>query len=482
MPDLTVWKTLLAAALKHLVTSVGSLDLTDPELKTGENIRSWQAAQNLSRLPVKEKTKWKHKAARAEHAKSSPRYRRFTSLPDTRMTGIRVEWPHRCGRPLPCISNVALSLLAKEKPPCFVPTRGPYNLIDHEILLKKSQSAEDLVSVIVKDILKESFTERARPRGRTFIEMYQRNLSSKRWRYLLTVLLYSQVEICCSLYLIITIEPPKPAVGQSVLFLVPYTGELYNVNWYRGKGTGDKISILTHGPGSPYPPTRGPLYTGRETVMDNGTLQISDLMTNYSGFYTVEITTPAGLQYQSIELTVYADPNGDNNPTKAFPKSYLTTTTQNPKSYHTRYPQDRPGSQPFKGSYIVIPVGISVGIVIVIGLVISGVIIWKKKCSKKSQEPFYEEADKTTLATQEHITSKYNLQVISRRLPSVPPFTNSAIYQDSNRNVEGNYVNGIKSQADSDTTSNTNEDEHPYTDLNYLYTSSAYQVLQRASQ
>ncbi|CAH2300739.1 carcinoembryonic antigen-related cell adhesion molecule 4-like isoform X1 [Pelobates cultripes] len=258
--------------------------------------------------------------------------------------------------------------------------------------------------------------------------MYQRNLSSKRWRYLLTVLLYSQVEICCSLYLSITIEPPKPAVGQSVLFLVSYTGELYNVNWYRGKGTGEKINILTHGPGSPYPPTQGPLYTGRETVMENGTLQISHLMTNYSGFYTVEITTPAGLQYQSIELTVYADPNGDNNPTNAFPKSYPATTTQNPKSYNARDPQDRPGSQPPKGSNIVIPVGISVGIVIVVGLVISGVIIWKKKCCKKSQEPFYEQADKTTLATQESIISNVYIQSPMCELSTVLLFSSLLTY------------------------------------------------------
>ncbi|KAG8454049.1 hypothetical protein GDO86_000618 [Hymenochirus boettgeri] len=122
-------------------------------------------------------------------------------------------------------------------------------------------------------------------------------------RPIVQCLIFAQVNLrFCQIS--ITSVPLKPTTGQTVLLQVGYRGKILNINWYRGRGTANVINILTYSPGSEYNSTPGPQYSGREIVLDDGSLQISNILTNYSGFYTLQLTIPEDYLLEVVELTV----------------------------------------------------------------------------------------------------------------------------------------------------------------------------------
>ncbi|MEE6461767.1 hypothetical protein FKM82_001397 [Ascaphus truei] len=230
-------------------------------------------------------------------------------------------------------------------------------------------------------------------------------------------LVYSQVERCWG-QLSITPQPESPTVGGSVLLSVDYRGKILIINWYRGSAIEDNRNILTHSPGSSYPVTHGLMYTGRETVLDNGSLQISNLLTNYSGAYTLQLSTTGYPLMKTTEITVY------------------------PASETTVPSAAQPGFRNSVGAVA----GIAVGAIVGISLIVAVVIILFKKCHKTSRKPTYEPEKP---ATAEHSSPGDYIQPDVRRLPSIPPLKFPADYENDNHNTE----------------------EQPYTELAYDYLS-----------
>ncbi|MEE6461770.1 hypothetical protein FKM82_001397 [Ascaphus truei] len=200
------------------------------------------------------------------------------------------------------------------------------------------------------------------------------SLIRQRWGFLLAALVYSQVERCWG-QLSITPQPESPTVGGSVLLSVDYRGKILIINWYRGSAIEDNRNILTHSPGSSYPVTHGLMYTGRETVLDNGSLQISNLLTNYSGAYTLQLSTTGYPLMKTTEITVY-------------PASETTVpSAAQPAASETTVPS---AAQPGFRNSVGAVAGIAVGAIVGISLIVAVVIILFKKCHKTSRKPTYE--------------------------------------------------------------------------------------------
>ncbi|OCT97135.1 carcinoembryonic antigen-related cell adhesion molecule 5 [Xenopus laevis] len=290
----------------------------------------------------------------------------------------------------------------------------------------------------------------------------------KPWEYLLSALICIQIEFALSQISITTI-PLRPAVGETVLLVVDYKKEILNINWYRGRGTADNINILTHSPGSDFNPTPGPQYTGREKVMDNGTLQISNVMTNYSGAYTLQLTIQEDHLVETQELTVESGSgNEDNMPQETtmsirntFP-SLLTTTKM---------------IQHIGRTYYILPVLITTGVVIVSGILLIGVIICQKKKKKRSLKGTVYETEPGTERAME--TSKSSRET---RQPAVR-WTPYPILQD---HYPSEYQNSNVAVYEEVTYTNDslvpNNAESAYTDLTYIHLSSDYQDFQRLNQ
>ncbi|XP_053317403.1 carcinoembryonic antigen-related cell adhesion molecule 3 [Spea bombifrons] len=214
----------------------------------------------------------------------------------------------------------------------------------------------------------------------------------QKWRYIFAGLILLHVEVCWSQYSVITLQPSVPTVGGTVSLLVNYNDIIYNVNWYRGDGTNPRINIASYSPNSSYPAVYGPMYTGREKLLESGTLQISNLMANYSGIYTLELTDARGVRTWNIELNVQP-PSGNGNISSTSP------------------PEMNKG----------VVAGIAVGVIAASGLVITGVVIWMKRCCGSSTEPIYEkENPKTAKPTMNNDTAWKHDQP-AQRLPSLPP-------------------------------------------------------------
>lgn len=93
-------------------------------------------------------------------------------------------------------------------------------------------------------------------------------------------------------------------MGQNVLLNVTSTDKILMINWFRGEGTDTSISILTLNPISNFKPTPGKMFTGREEVMTDGSLKISNLSTSDTGIYTLELSIPDSFRTETFQLTV----------------------------------------------------------------------------------------------------------------------------------------------------------------------------------
>ncbi|XP_040184884.1 carcinoembryonic antigen-related cell adhesion molecule 16-like isoform X3 [Rana temporaria] len=153
------------------------------------------------------------------------------------------------------------------------------------------------------------------------------------WGYLAAAIICAQIENGS----LITIQPPNPTVGQNVLLNVEYEGKIIMMNWYKGSGTSDSMLIVTINPETSAL-TTGKMFTGREKVMNNGSLLISNLRTSDAGDFTVQLSIPGSFTSETAQLTVnvgYGRPPPpiiavSGGPTQALPVSsypYLNPTT-----------------------------------------------------------------------------------------------------------------------------------------------------------
>ncbi|XP_040184876.1 uncharacterized protein LOC120917552 isoform X2 [Rana temporaria] len=252
------------------------------------------------------------------------------------------------------------------------------------------------------------------------------------WGYLAAAIICAQIENGS----LITIQPPNPTVGQNVLLNVEYEGKIIMMNWYKGSGTSDSMLIVTINPETSAL-TTGKMFTGREKVMNNGSLLISNLRTSDAGDFTVQLSIPGSFTSETAQLTVngYGRPPPpiiavSGGPTQALPVSsypYLNPTTSE--------------SQP-KANVNQVLIGAVVGSLTAVFLAVTAVIVYCKKYRKPSQAPVEKPSvDKVS-------KPQYNEE---RRLPSIPPRP----YQNEGRSNE----------------------EHPYEDLSYIYLSSSYHDL-----
>ncbi|XP_012824545.2 carcinoembryonic antigen-related cell adhesion molecule 3 isoform X1 [Xenopus tropicalis] len=254
--------------------------------------------------------------------------------------------------------------------------------------------------------------------------------------------------------LTITINPPKPISGQTVFLQFYYPGEIFIINWYRGSGTAVKRNILTYSPG--FDPTPGDQYTWREKIVDNGTLEISNIITNYSGSYTLQISTPNGLQSGTTELTVVSGIGNKDN----VPEDTSISTSIAFLSLTTTAKSIQDIGQTYSTLYVLIITTVTV-IVIVIGILVFGIIIWKKRKQRSLNEPVYEDEPRTEREMETRRSMGETIQ------PSEYLDNNMVVYEEvtfTNNSVVPNNA------------------ENPYTDLTYIQLSSDYQDLRRLNQ
>ncbi|XP_078507133.1 cell adhesion molecule CEACAM6-like [Lissotriton helveticus] len=110
---------------------------------------------------------------------------------------------------------------------------------------------------------------------------------------------------CTAAQLSITPDVVTAAVGDTVTLSVRREGRFRYCNWFRGAGTDAKDQIL--GLFGSDPPSYGPKYTGRESVLPDGSLRITDVLTDHSGIYTVEMAVNSGwIQVATSQLRVHA--------------------------------------------------------------------------------------------------------------------------------------------------------------------------------
>ncbi|XP_053559539.1 uncharacterized protein LOC128649975 [Bombina bombina] len=267
------------------------------------------------------------------------------------------------------------------------------------------------------------------------------DLSQSKWWFLLAVLMY-QVEMNWSQLTVIS-QPLYPTEGQNVLLRVSFSSEIYNINWYRGSNTFYSMNILTYSPGSDV--THGPNYTGRETVLDDGSLHIRDLLTNYSGVYTLELTTPDYILKRNVDLTVSpASGNRNNMLSTAVPTTQLINSkTLTPRSivlFRTK------SFNEFTTTYITaseknnIVVGITVGSVVAISLFITGLVIYLKKYKRKGcVEQVYQDVYLADTVNEITPYSEYK-PTDQRSLPSIPLPNTYPTYQNTNSEEENHYM------------------------------------------
>lgn len=242
------------------------------------------------------------------------------------------------------------------------------------------------------------------------------------WGYLVAAIICAQIENCS----LIKIEPPNPTVGQNALLNVEYEGKILMINWYKGSSIIDSKLIVTLNPET-NDPTTGKMFTGREKVMKNGSLLISNLRTSDAGDFTVQLTIPGSFTSETAQLTVNAVSGGPTQalPVSSYPPLNPTTSESKPKANVNQ-----------------VLIGAVVGSITAAFLVVTAVIVYCKKYRKPSQAPVEKPSvDKVS-------KPQYNE---NRRLPSTP----ARPYQNEGGSNE----------------------EHPYEDLSYVYLSSSYHDL-----
>ncbi|XP_078507410.1 uncharacterized protein LOC144767941 [Lissotriton helveticus] len=117
---------------------------------------------------------------------------------------------------------------------------------------------------------------------------------------------------CTAAQLSITPDVVTVAVGDNVTLSVRHKGRLEGVIWFRGGRTRrDDVILSLFGSD---PPFYGFESTGREALLLDGSLRITDVQTNYTGNYTVQMyMNPGRGQEATAQLRVHAPEAGGNN-------------------------------------------------------------------------------------------------------------------------------------------------------------------------
>ncbi|XP_078536582.1 uncharacterized protein LOC144822682 [Lissotriton helveticus] len=127
-----------------------------------------------------------------------------------------------------------------------------------------------------------------------------------RWGWIHTVWVTSLLQ-CTAAQLSITPDVVTAAVGDNVTLSVRHEGRFRYCNWFRGGGIRRDGLILSLS-GS-RPPSYGSQSTGRESALPGGSLRITDVQTDHTGNYTVEMRTdPGGLQEATAQLREHEVP------------------------------------------------------------------------------------------------------------------------------------------------------------------------------
>ncbi|XP_078509035.1 uncharacterized protein LOC144768895 [Lissotriton helveticus] len=112
---------------------------------------------------------------------------------------------------------------------------------------------------------------------------------------------------CTAAQLSITPDVVTAVVGDTVTLSVRYKGRLEYVVWFRG-GRPSRDDVIIALVDSPHP-FYGHQSTGRETLLPDGSLQITDVQTYHSGNYTVTMNVGhGGRQKVTAQLRVQGAP------------------------------------------------------------------------------------------------------------------------------------------------------------------------------
>ncbi|XP_078509027.1 uncharacterized protein LOC144768888 [Lissotriton helveticus] len=129
------------------------------------------------------------------------------------------------------------------------------------------------------------------------------------WGWIHTVWVTSLFQ-CTAAQLSITPDVVTAAVGDTVTLSLRYKGRVVYCNWFRGGGGGrDDFILYLDGSRPPPPPVYGLQSTGRESLLPDGSLRITDVQTNYTGNYTVLMyMDPGGAHQATGQLRVHGAP------------------------------------------------------------------------------------------------------------------------------------------------------------------------------
>ncbi|XP_068097532.1 pregnancy-specific glycoprotein 22-like [Hyperolius riggenbachi] len=117
----------------------------------------------------------------------------------------------------------------------------------------------------------------------------------------LAVTLYACINMASGID--IEVVPPNPNKRSTVVLNVTGItgGKIRFATWYRGQSTNASDQILNFFP--PATPIKGSKYFSDAQGQANGSLVITNVQKDYSGYYTVQVQTDV-LQQKSVELLV----------------------------------------------------------------------------------------------------------------------------------------------------------------------------------
>nr|AUZ17061.1 carcinoembryonic antigen-related cell adhesion molecule 54 transcript variant 2 [Equus caballus] len=148
--------------------------------------------------------------------------------------------------------------------------------------------------------------------------------------------------------IIIESVPTNAVEGKDVLLLVHNLPEnLLGYVWYKGEGTdpNQQIVIYVIGTQENFP---GPLYSGRETTYNNGSLLFQKVTQDDAGYYTLQaINQTYESALGSIQLRVHSQGHSDNFPNKMDEAAYssLNFNVQESKKPTSASPPHQPQKQ-----------------------------------------------------------------------------------------------------------------------------------------
>nr|XP_044616288.1 LOW QUALITY PROTEIN: carcinoembryonic antigen-related cell adhesion molecule 6-like [Equus asinus] len=148
--------------------------------------------------------------------------------------------------------------------------------------------------------------------------------------------------------IIIESVPTNAVEGKDVLLLVHNLPEnLLGYVWYKGEGIdpNQQIVIYVIDYQENFP---GPLYSGRETTYNNGSLLFQKVTQDDTGYYTLEaINQNYESALGSIQLRVHSQGHSDNSPDKMDEAAYssLNFNVQESKKPTSASPTHQPQKQ-----------------------------------------------------------------------------------------------------------------------------------------